>query len=455
MPELEFTVPTRGRLRLKRNAIAGAIALLGLALAVPLSSCGSFWQNPYGTSSGGGTTATTTTLVPSVDTVAVGGSLTLTATVSPAAATGSVTFYDGSQIIDSSDLTSGTATQAASASSVGTASFTANYTGDSTYASSTSPAVTVTVTAAPASSLSLATPNVQPARTITTNVHQAAPIRATSAFSTNGGNFTAKDAEAAVVEDNGSVNLRATKLTGKMGNGRGILLLRRSPQPDGKTLQFTMTDGSIRYTCDSVMTPACAKGSTGHEQNNPATVFSVANAHATIALTDVTVTNETATETSESGTLLTAAALQPWGAKGKNGGHVTFRAEGTALKGDVVVDSVSTAALSILADQWGRGSTLEGTIDRAGSGSVSLTLDTASRWTVTGNSFVTDLTGIDVSGTDVSSAAAKDMTVNNIEGNGHCVFYTGKVNGASEAKIYKLSGGGYLAPTGTQGLSCR
>jgi hypothetical protein len=133
----------------QRSPASGMMWLLGAsAAALLLAGCGDFWQNPAGTSTGG--TATTTTLTATPTSVAAGGNVALTATVTPAAATGSVSFYNNGTEIGIGDLSSGTASYTATFSTAGTESVTATYGGDSTYASSTSAAVTVTVTAAAA-----------------------------------------------------------------------------------------------------------------------------------------------------------------------------------------------------------------------------------------------------------------------------------------------------------------
>jgi hypothetical protein len=75
---------------------------------------------------------------------------------------------------------------------------------------------------------------------------------------------------------------------------------------------------------------------------------------------------------------------------------------------------------------------------------VSLTLDESSTWAVTATSYLTSLIGLDVS----------DNTVNNIDGGGHCVYYSGSIGGSGK-QVYALSGGGFLAPAGTSGLACR
>jgi hypothetical protein len=69
----------------------------------------------------------------------------LTASVSPSAATGTVTFYNGTTSIGTGTLSAGTATLATSFITAGTQSLTAVYSGDGTYATSTSSVLTITV----------------------------------------------------------------------------------------------------------------------------------------------------------------------------------------------------------------------------------------------------------------------------------------------------------------------
>ena len=99
-----------------------------------------------GTVCGGSLTATTTTLSSSSTSTTTGTAVTLTAKVAPTAATGSVTFYDGTTSLGTGTLSSGTATLSTSFSTAGTHSITATYGGSTTYAASTSSAVSITVT---------------------------------------------------------------------------------------------------------------------------------------------------------------------------------------------------------------------------------------------------------------------------------------------------------------------
>jgi hypothetical protein len=292
----------------------------------------------------------------------------------------------------------------------------------------------------------------------TASGYRSAGIYSTGVVKVTGGSYTANNAEAVVVEGANAVTINgtdatygSTKLVSKLGEYRGIFLYQStSGDAETGTSSFTMTDGSISYTCDATTTSSCTSGSTSSGANNPATLFSVANTTAEITLTDVTVTNSTPTSSNSYGTLLTAQALNSgtWGTAGSNGGKVTFTAKGMTLVGNVIVDANSTAALVIKKDSSSTGSTLTGAINNANSGSakLSLTLDSASKWTVTGTSYLTALAGLTISGS----------TVSNIDGGGHCVYYSGTINGSSSSTTYTLGGtsGGTLAPSGTTGLTC-
>jgi len=107
-----------------------------------------------------GTTATTIALSTSTTATTVGSSVTLTARVTPTAATGTVTFYNGTTSIGTGALSSGNATLTTSFTSAGTESITAVYAGDSSYAGSTSSAVSIAVTSSSSSSCGTSIPAV-------------------------------------------------------------------------------------------------------------------------------------------------------------------------------------------------------------------------------------------------------------------------------------------------------
>jgi hypothetical protein len=176
-----------------------------------------------------------------------------------------------------------------------------------------------------------------------------------------------------------------------------------------------MSGGSISYSCDAYTVTACATGVLASDQNVLATLFSVANTTATITLTDVTVTNTT--NSNGNGILLTAAGLNS-GTTGSNGGNVTFNAFGETLTGDIIVDGISTATLSLAADSSSVPSTLIGAINTANSGAatVSLTLDATSTWVVgNGPSYLTTLNNAGSNNISCQNSGQCTVYVNGVE----------------------------------------
>ena len=98
-----------------------------------------------------------------------------------------------------------------------------------------------------------------------------------------------------------------------------------------------------------------------------------------------------------------------------------------------MVDAISSATLN-LSDS----STLSGAINSAHTAkSVALTLDSSSKWIVTGASYLTTLT---------DTAGISGTTITNIVGNGHTVYYSASANPSLGGKTYTLGGGGSLVP---------
>ncbi len=97
---------------------------------------------------------TTTNLTSSANPSNSGQSVTFTAAVSPAAATGTVQFLDGTTVLGTAAISSGTATFIPSSLAAGGRSMTAVYSGDGNYATSTSAALTQVVKTGTATSVS-------------------------------------------------------------------------------------------------------------------------------------------------------------------------------------------------------------------------------------------------------------------------------------------------------------
>jgi large repetitive protein len=77
--------------------------------------------------------STSTTVASSLNPVLSGQTVTFTATVTPAAATGTVSFYDGQTLLSTVTLTNGVAAYSSSTLALGTHSITANYSGSASY----------------------------------------------------------------------------------------------------------------------------------------------------------------------------------------------------------------------------------------------------------------------------------------------------------------------------------
>jgi hypothetical protein len=85
--------------------------------------------------------ASSVTLTSSPNPAVAGQLVTVTATVTPAGATGTVRFLDGATVLGTTILSGGTAALSTAALAVGTHAITADYSGDANAASSTSAAI--------------------------------------------------------------------------------------------------------------------------------------------------------------------------------------------------------------------------------------------------------------------------------------------------------------------------
>ena len=190
-------------------------------------------------------TPTTTALTASPTSVATGATVTLTATVSPSTATGTVTFLDGTTALGTATLSSGKATLTASFSTAGTHSITASYGGSTTFAASTSPAVSITVT-------STLTPTTTALTASATSVSTGTPVTLTATVtpSTATGTVTFLDGATALG-------------TGTLSSGKATLATSFSTAGThsitavygGSTVNATSTSNTIVITVTSTLTP--------------------------------------------------------------------------------------------------------------------------------------------------------------------------------------------------------
>jgi hypothetical protein len=138
-----------------QSALATTASATQLQVVVPSNSCTGLLQVNANSKTGSYSTTqltvlkinTTTGVVSNTNPSTYGQSVTFTANVSPAAATGTVQFFDGFTSLGTAQVVAGSATLQYSNLSSGTHSITASYGGDTSYNVSTSPEVSQTVAA--------------------------------------------------------------------------------------------------------------------------------------------------------------------------------------------------------------------------------------------------------------------------------------------------------------------
>lgn len=223
------------------------------------------------------------------------------------------------------------------------------------------------------------------------------------------GNITVSDAvlkttatEAVTIEGKNSVAVNNCTITG--GKNCGAFIYQSfSGDAEVGTGNFTMNGGSMNV------------------QEGP--VFYSTNTSAVISLKNAAIT-------AASGVLLKAGADQ-WGTTGSNGSTIKLVADTQALTGDVILDHISSAAISLK-----NSSMLKSMINKDKTArAVTVSLDKTSSWTVTGNSYINSLTDT-------------DTTLSNIHSSGFTVYYDSsvRVNSWLGGKTITLDGGGSLTP---------
>ena len=237
--------------------------------------------------------------------------------------------------------------------------------------------------------------------TMTTAGEGSPGIYCTGNFTISNATLKATGSEAAVIEGKNSITLHNTTLSGAVK--RGVMIYQSYSGDAGVGMgTFTMTGGSL----------STAEGP----------LFYVTNTNALIKLTGVNLNG--------TGTLLKAGA-DSWGTSGSNGGTVTFTADNETLPGDIVADNISTITTTLQ-----NGTTLTGSINANNTAkSISLSLDSTSRWDVTGDSYLTTLTD-------------SDNTLSNIRDNDHTIYYdsSNTANSWLGGKTITLANGGKLTP---------
>jgi len=230
---------------------------------------------------------------------------------------------------------------------------------------------------------------------LTTNGAGSPVIYSTGNISIDNTKGTANGAQMVVIEGKNSATVTNSTLTASGAGNRGDvdvagIMIYQSMSGDASEGTGTFTAKNSSLSVD--------KNSSYYKT---APMFFVTNTDAVINLTNTKLSYG-------SGTLISAMGTSEWGNSGSNGGNVTLNATNQTLDGNIEVDSISTAAITL------KNSTYTGTINGDKTAKeITLTLDKNSTITLTGDSYVTSLDDA-------------DSTYSNINFNGYTLYVNGK-----------------------------
>lgn len=210
--------------------------------------------------------------------------------------------------------------------------------------------------------------------TYVTNGTGSPAIYCTADITASNAELTANASEGVVVEGKNSVTLNNCTLIGNMENTYGgdsdenihtiMIYQSMSGDADIGEAYFTAEGGSIT-------------GLSGD-------MFYVTNTDCTISLKDVAFTLANDTFLRVEGN----SSSRGWGTEGANGGDVILTAEDQTIEGNILVDSISGLDMTMT------NSTFSGAINPDGEGgTVKVTMDGGSTWSLTGDSYVTEFSG--------------------------------------------------------------
>lgn len=224
---------------------------------------------------------------------------------------------------------------------------------------------------------------------------------------------TALGAQIAVIEGKNSINITNSKLTAYALGNRGEV------DKAGIMIYQSMSGDASEGTGNLTVTNSTLKINSKSSVYKTAPMFFVTNTSAVINIENTILTYG-------SGTLLSIAGTLEWGTSGANGGNLTFNVNKEAIKGNIVVDNISTLIMNLT------NSTYEGTIDKSNTAkSITVKLDAKSILTITADSHISVLTDA-------------DTTYANIKSNGYTIYYDKKLNKSLNSQTITLSDGGKL-----------
>ena len=205
---------------------------------------------------------------------------------------------------------------------------------------------------------------------------------------------TANGSQMVVIEGKNSATVTNSTLTasGKGNRGdtdqAGIMIYQSMSGDAGQgTGTFTATNSSLTV-----------QESSSYYKTAP--MFFITNTDAIINLTNCKLAYG-------SNTLISSKGTSEWGKTGSNGGNVTLNADNQTLEGNIEIDNISTLKMNLTNSKY------KGTINADNTAKeITLKLDSNSKITLTGDSYVTALED-------------SDSTYSNIDFNGYKLYVNG------------------------------
>ena len=242
--------------------------------------------------------------------------------------------------------------------------------------------------------------------TAETDGNSSAPIRSDRGggiMIVNGGKYTANGIGSPVIYSTANVTVNnatliSTKSEGAVVEGKNSITLNNVNLMDTNT---TLNGNSETYKnifiyqsmsgdADEGLASFSAKDST-ITTNKGDTIF-VTNTKATISLTNNKIINNDST-----GAFLRIQSGK-WGRSGSNGGDVTLNVNNQTIMGDIFVDNISTLNMKLT-----NGSNYTGKINGNNTAkNITLSLDSTSKITLTGDAYVTNLEDADSSYSNIN-----------------------------------------------------
>ena len=219
--------------------------------------------------------------------------------------------------------------------------------------------------------------------TYTSNGYNSPAVYSTADITVTHAALTANHSEALVIEGQNSITLKDCDVVGNMSDPKGTsssenvhnVMIYQSMSGDAQVGEstFSMTGGSLT-----------AKNGD---------MFYITNTDCSIRLSGVSLKNLDSDAYLMN--ICGNSASHGWGTAGANGANVSFAASSQTLKGDIVVDTISTLNMTLA-----KSSTFNGTINIvdnvAGGTAVSdnavVTIESGSVWNLTGDCTVSSLT---------------------------------------------------------------